>query len=96
MDEMFFVLMTIFALKAAPATDLEPQVRVGDVLEATLLGGSVKYSDCKKGADLLAKPVQQAGGDAVHVHVDCVKLPVEVGLSQGFQDTSSLPLKRQD
>lgn len=93
MTEMFFILMTIIALEPAAATKGEAEVRIGDVLESTLLGASETEANCREGAALLAQPVQAAGQDAVLVHVDCVQLPVEAGISQGFTDIKDVPLK---
>jgi hypothetical protein len=91
MGEMFFVLLTVIALKPAPAADGRPEVRAGDVISSSLVGAAVSYENCMEGGEFLADPIRKAGGDATTVVVSCPLLPADIGMAQGFTETEDLP-----
>jgi hypothetical protein len=83
MDTLWFVLMTVIATSASKDGE-QPAYVPGDILSSNLIAGADTEDKCKKGAKILAAPIQQAAQDSALVAWSCVELDASVGVIQGF------------
>lgn len=84
--KMFFVLVTIIALK--PSIDgKEPAFVPGDVIKSTFVGASDTLDRCEKAAELTAEGFNRHTNGSSLVVAHCVELDASIGDHLGFEPT---------